>query len=1005
MNFGIFNRLTSLRPVDPVRGENEEVDDHGIFFMIERRYELKLETSVAMLTVVNAEHKPVDPATLKSSVPATNRMLRAIVRAIQIDSDISFGTNLLDDFDSFGLSGAAGSDDSARKIRLCDHPEIAMLLPSLNNIIDATGSPILFGGTAGRIVMHALNTGNIDNHKAVVESGKDDSRTSENIDEQGYAPAPDSDQPDASPSSDSIAGQKYTVGLWLPTPDGDKFEDLMLSDTLALCSDNRIYELASIGENFIYTNMFRQMVTGSELPLLLSVAMSFLSNITICIDGLRPPFIGSPEQLLPTLMLEKVGADKSLYIQLTQTSTVIDDLSFGDIPLTCSVIIDRDRQPVIRPIRRIDLNPLIAELKDMIVSSAPNREERKNVYSDDQGLFIIPEATAGAFLFKHLPGLVERFRILGAEKLREYKVTPVRPKLQLRLSSGIDFLEGDADVEIGNEKMTLATLLKRYRKNRFIELSDGTRGIVDRDYMDRLERIFRNGGGDKGKKVRVSFFDLPEVEALLKDAVSGRAAERSRKVFEGFNTLQQGRAPSTRVKATLRPYQKAGLKWMKYLCDNKLGGCLADDMGLGKTIQTIALLSTIYPKEKLPSLIVMPRSLLFNWESEINRFAPQLKVETYYGSSRSLDIFADAQIVLSTYAIVRNDIERLSKLQFRYIVLDESQAIKNVGSQTARGVMLLQGENRLALSGTPIENNLTELYSLFSFLNPSMFGTLEAFNQSYTYPIQHHNDSSAMMSLRRKIYPFILRRVKEEVLTELPDRVDQTLWVDMNSDQAGIYDRRRREFRAMIGEAISKDGVEKSQLVMFQALSELRRLASVPESLTDGTVVSPKIASLTESVVDAVANGHKIAVFFNFIAGIELVGDRLAELGIGHEIMTGSTTDRKRIVDRFQTDPSCKVLLMTLKVGGVGLNLTAADIVYIFEPWWNKAAEEQAISRLHRMGQKATVYSFSMITRGTIEEKILELQKQKSKLFEGLIGSDDSSLKRLTEEDINFILS
>lgn len=433
-------------------------------------------------------------------------------------------------------------------------------------------------------------------------------------------------------------------------------------------------------------------------------------------------------------------------------------------------------------------------------------------------------------------------------------------------------------------------------------------------------------------------------------------------------------------------------------------GCLADDMGLGKTVQTIGLLTLVYPQEKKPTLIVMPRSLLFNWQNELERFAPQLSVYTYYAGTRNMDDAMKCQVILTTYALVRNDIDALRKRHFHLAILDESQNIKNTAAQTTQATLLLKADHRLALSGTPIENNLTELYSLFRFLNPTMFGTVDEFNTRYTLPIQRDDDKDAMLALRHKIFPFMLRRLKKDVLKDLPERIEQTLYVEMSDEQSILYERRRKYYYEQVRTAIATEGVQKSQFVMLQALSELRRIASVPESLSDGMIASPKLKQLMEAVTDAVENGHKVVVFFNFIAGLELAGEQLEEAGIDFCSMTGSTRDRRSIVERFQNDTNCRVMLMTLKTGGVGLNLTAADTVFIFEPWWNKAAEEQAINRLHRFGQKANVLSYSLITKSTIEEKIQLLQQQKSDLFNGLISADSSSTKHLSEEDIKYIL-
>ena len=429
-------------------------------------------------------------------------------------------------------------------------------------------------------------------------------------------------------------------------------------------------------------------------------------------------------------------------------------------------------------------------------------------------------------------------------------------------------------------------------------------------------------------------------------------------------------------------------------------------MGLGKTLQTITMLTRVYKANSPspnPSLIIMPRSLLFNWQDELKKFAPQLTYYTYYGQQRDLEEALKQQLILTTYALVRNDIEQFREQQFHYIILDESQNIKNLTSQTTQAVMLLNGEHRLALSGTPIENNLTELYSLYRFLNPAMLGSLDDFNRQYATPIQHNADKEATEALRRKIFPFMLRRLKKDVLKELPDRMEQTLYVEMEADHQRFYEERRQYYQQAIQSSIKTQGLEKSQMMMFQALSELRRIASVPESLSDGAIASPKLPLLCEQIEEVVAGGHKVVIFFNFIAGIELLGDRLTEMGIDYATMTGSTRDRRAVIERFQQDAGCKALLMTLKTGGVGLNLTVADTVYIVEPWWNKAAEEQAINRLHRIGQKAKVMSYALITRDTIEEKIRLLQQQKQDLADSLITGDQAMTKRLTEEDIKYI--
>jgi SNF2 family DNA or RNA helicase len=443
---------------------------------------------------------------------------------------------------------------------------------------------------------------------------------------------------------------------------------------------------------------------------------------------------------------------------------------------------------------------------------------------------------------------------------------------------------------------------------------------------------------------------------------------------------------------------------MRYLHDNHLGGCLADDMGLGKTLQTITMLASLYPGEKKQSLIIMPKSLLFNWAQELQKFAPQISFYTYYGGNRDWDKADNADVILTTYSVLRNDIEELREKDFHMVVLDESQNIKNLNSRTARAALLLRSDCRFALSGTPIENNIGELYALFRFLNPSMFGSPDEFSRMYAMPIQRDNSKEIASELRKKIFPFILRRLKREVAKELPERIEQTLYVEMSPEQQTYYEQRRNFYYQTIREEILTEGLQKSQFHILQALSDLRQIASCPEVKTEGTIISPKREVLMEHILDAVANGHKILIFSNYVGAVNTIEEELNKAGIGHVVMTGSSTNRQQIVEKFQQDESIRAFVMTLKTGGLGLNLTAADMIFLYDPWWNIAAENQAIDRSHRIGQKNTVLSYKLIARGSIEEKILKLQDRKRELFDAIISTDGTSLKALTEEDIEYIL-
>lgn len=774
----------------------------------------------------------------------------------------------------------------------------------------------------------------------------------------------------------------------------------LIDDSFAI-SGGVLFPVEPVGVNYNKLGMFDTVVDDWQAEMLLSLFLSNFTNVGIDFSGKETVTGASAITTIPTIVIDKVDSDNALYFHLAESVDRMDTEFTSDFLPSRIVRFSPDGRLEVRDVEYAGTVAIAESVKKRITASAPSKRAGKEVYEDD-GFFIIPSHTVETFLLSGLAELVKDFRIIGLEKLSKYKVRPVTPSLKFTSGSGIDFLEGDAALEVAGEKFSFKEFLDQYSKNRYIQLSDGDKAIVEESYVKRLERLVSKEKG--GGKLKVSFFDLPEVEKLLAEVPDCKAFRRSREFYSGFNSLQGVRLMKSRFKAQLRPYQEDGLKWIKYLYDNGMGGCLADDMGLGKTVQTIAMLTTVYPAAKDPTLIVMPRSLIFNWESELRKFAPQLEVCTYYGVDRSIEKVTGSQIVLTTYAIVRNDIEVLKESHFHYVILDESQNIKSLSAQITKSVFLLQSDHKLALSGTPVENNLSELYSLFRFLNPTMFGSEDDFNRRYFTPIHRDDDREALEELRRKIFPFMLRRLKKDVLKDLPERTDQALFVDMEPDQARFYEQRRKKYYEQVHESIASDGLAKSQFVMFQALSELRRIASVPESLSDGTVKSSKIPVLIENITDAVYNGHKTVVFFNFIAGMELVGAELEQNGIDFVVMSGSTRDREGVIDRFQNNPDCKVILMTLKTGGVGLNLTAADTVFIAEPWWNKAAEEQAINRLHRIGQKSNVMSYSIITRGTIEEKIRLLQEKKSSIIDNLIGSDGAGGKVLSEADIEFIL-
>lgn len=765
-------------------------------------------------------------------------------------------------------------------------------------------------------------------------------------------------------------------------------------------TSGEIFQILPLGENHAVVVDFTTRILPSELEKYLSLLFSYCDHIGVDFRGYR--LVQGPQlETRPALVFEKVCADNSLYLRIVDALPGFEPDFIEQYDLSRIVTVNEvEKAVVLSELTHVGHYDLYRQVKKRLNRICKQLELESAGYYEEENLFIIDAEPAEKLVYERLPALATTCMVFGAEDLKSYRVRTAKPEIGLSLSHDIDFFEGDVELQFGGEVFSLFEVLYNYRKNAYIQLSDGDRLLLDPDYLQRLERIFQR----KRDRERISFFDLPLVEELIGEKLARETFTHAREVFEGFNELKRMPVEIPTLSVQLRPYQEAGFRWLEYLHRNRLGGCLADDMGLGKTLQAIALLSSIYPAETVPSLIIIPRSLIYNWQNEIRRFNPGLDVYTYYGSDRDMARAMDSQVIITTYALVRSDIEVLREHAFYYVILDESQQIKNVNSQISKAVMTLESVNRLALSGTPIENNLGELYALFRFLNPAMFGSLERFHRHYLVPIQHIGDESVAHELQRKIHPFILRRLKEDVLPDLPDKIEQVLYVEPTPDQKKFYEQRRLFLSESIQRQVADEGIEKSQFHVLQAITDLRQIASIPEAKSEGMVTSSKRKRLMEQLLDAVANGHKILIFANFLAILDFLAEDLQQAGIDFEVMTGSTRDRAERVQRFQEDPACRVFLMTLKTGGLGLNLTAADTVFIYDPWWNIAAENQAVDRSHRIGQEKTVLSYKLITRGTIEEKMIRLQEQKQALFDHIITRDKPMSKFLDVEDINFLL-
>ena len=710
--------------------------------------------------------------------------------------------------------------------------------------------------------------------------------------------------------------------------------------------------------------------------------------------------VSEERNAIPQIIIEKISFDNSLYIKINSIISTMDYEFFTKNKIETVLIVNElEKKLEISKINLENLSSDMFEIVKVLTKLQKSIGLKSSYYIDNENFIILNEELAKEFVKKELLQLTGRYSIIGTDRLRKYNIKAVRPKLSGKFSYNLDYFEGEVEVEIEGEKFSIQQLLNNYKKDEYIILSDGTNALINREYIEKLQRVFKE---EDGNKIKVSFFDMPIVQDMIDEEAFENDFLGNKDFFEGINELPKEEVEYPKLNAALRDYQKYGYKWLKYLTDNNLGACLADDMGLGKTLQAIALLSNLHEEKKKKSMVIMPKSLIYNWENEIKKFSPKLKVGVYYGINRDFSSLKKVDVILTTYGTIRNDIENLLEHKFDLLILDESQNIKNINSQTTKAVLLLNAKKRVALSGTPIENNLLELYSLFRFLNPEMFGSVQRFTNSYILPIQKYSDTSTIEELRKKIYPFLLRRVKKEVLADLPDKIEKLVYMDMNDEHRRFYEERRKYYYSLLEKNTSSQG-NFDKFFVLQAINELRHIVSSPE-LETKKIISSKKEVLIENVIEAIENNHKVLVFVNYLSSIESICDSLKENKIKYLKMTGQTKDRQNLVDKFQSDSRYKVFVMTLKTGGVGLNLVSADTIFIYDPWWNTTVENQAIDRAYRLGQDKTVFAYKMIMRNTIEEKILKLQEIKNKLLDDLISEDNLSTKNLSKSDIEFIL-
>jgi Superfamily II DNA/RNA helicases, SNF2 family len=621
----------------------------------------------------------------------------------------------------------------------------------------------------------------------------------------------------------------------------------------------------------------------------------------------------------------------------------------------------------------------------------------------------VPKAWAFSWLNENRVNLLNLGFEVSQPDSRDKKYFVGKAVIEVEVKENLDWFDINAKIRFGEFEIPFKDLRKLILKRKVeFKLPNGEIAIIPETWLTKYSDLFSlsetEGDGERPvlRKHHLNLVKELEDGNLAKVHLSEKLRNLS-----SFTGIKDYPLPAG-FKGELRPYQRAGFNWLKFLNEYRLGGCLADDMGLGKTVQTLTLLQGEKDSGAGTSLLVMPTSLIYNWEMEASKFTPELRILNYTGTLRNKDIrrFENYDLVLTSYGITRLDAELLSQFYFNYIILDESQVIKNPTSNIAKAVRELKSRHKLVLTGTPIENTTLDLWSQMSFINPGILGSQTYFRNEYQNPIEKKNDESKSKKLHAVIKPFILRRHKSQVATELPEKVENIQYSSMTPEQEKRYEEVKSTYREKIFKLIETEGIGSSRFIILEGLTKLRQLANHPKMIEpsyDGE--SGKLEDITHMLENAIAEDHKVLVFSQFVKHLELVRTYLKNKKIDYAYLDGSSTDRKQQVERFNNDKNLKVFLISIKAGGLGLNLTEADYVFILDPWWNPAVEAQAVDRAHRIGQKNKVFTYKFITRNTVEEKILMLQQRKLKLTTDLITTEESFMKQLTREDIEQMLA
>lgn len=582
-------------------------------------------------------------------------------------------------------------------------------------------------------------------------------------------------------------------------------------------------------------------------------------------------------------------------------------------------------------------------------------------------------------------------------------------RIDLSVKETNDWFDIHATVWFGPYEIPFIQLKNHIlHKIREFVLPSGEIAIIPERWFSAYANLLHFSEGTKNLRLQKHHVGL--LNDFANSELASISMDRKLQKLSDFDGIAEVPMPKG-FKGKLRPYQEAGYHWFNFLRQYHFGGCLADDMGLGKTVQTLALLQKIKeenPETTATSLIIMPTSLIYNWEREAAKFAPDLKILVYTGPLRNKDVthFSAYDLVLTTYGISRVDAEVLSSMFFQYIILDESQNIKNAASKSFKAIKQFKSKHRLILSGTPVENSVNDLWTQMSFINPGLLGSQHYFQEEFVYPIEKKKDEEKAQKLQALIKPFVLRRNKMQVATELPPKTEHVFYCQMSAEQAERYEQIKSEYRNELLQSLEDGSFAKKQVQVLQGLTKLRQLANHPVLIDeDFKGESGKFENVIHTLDHILANGHKVLIFSQFVKQLDIYRKHFDREKIAYAYLDGQTQNRGEVVQRFQEDKEIQLFLISLKAGGVGLNLTEADYVFMLDPWWNPAVEQQAIDRTHRIGQTKNVFIYKFISKDTVEEKILALQNRKKQVAASLITTEDDFTKTLSAADIREILN